>query len=152
SFSVPDLANDKAEYWSNFFSSYTRDLNGMDWPQLVSVCDWEVCMMSRDLYNSLGGFDFVNFPNFLAMLDLSLRAGENGSQILYTPYASVTVGDISFSDQTLLEDSWGIEKQFFQRRWKKKLSTFDPYWNSGVLTENKIDKDKFFSWIAGKDF
>jgi glycosyltransferase involved in cell wall biosynthesis len=152
SFSVPDLANDNVEYWSNFFSSYTRDLNGMDWPQLVSVCDWDVCMMSRDLYNSLGGFDFVNFPNFLAMLDLSLRVEENGSQILYTPYASVTVGDISFPDQTLLEKSWGIEKQLFQKRWYKKLSTFDPCWNSGVLTENKIDKDTFFSWLAGKDF
>ena len=79
-----------------------------------------------------------------------MRAVEQGKEILYTPYAQATAlgrkNPFPDADGKELE----AEKKRFQKKWKQRLDSFDPYYNHGILDENNIDRSHFRQWILGE--
>jgi len=149
SYTVPEIMNDSPIYFARFLVSCSKHMNGVHCPQLLSICDWDFCLISRSLYDVLGGFDYHKFPSLLAMHDLSFRAIETGREIVYTPYASVTI-DGKHTGQALTGASrLNDEKQRFQAQWQAKLNVLDPFYNSGLLVDNDIDRAAFTAWLSG---
>ncbi len=150
SYTVPDLANKDCQYFANFLAMSSIHANGFHCTQLIHYSNWDFCLLSRSLFNQLGGFEFDLFPHILAMTDFSMRAVEQGKEILYTPYAQATAvrrkNTFPIADSIALEE----EKRRFQKKWKQRLDAFDPYYNQGILDENNIDRSHFRQWISGE--
>lgn len=151
SYTLPDLANRDCEYFANFLAMSSIHANGYHCTQLIHYGNWDFCLLRRSLFNQLGGFDFNLFPHILAMADFSMRAIEQGEEILYTPYAQAVAfrrkKTFPLADSTELE----AEKERFQKKWKQRLDSFDPYYNLGILDENNIDRSHFRQWVLGED-
>ena len=148
---VPDLTNDSPAYLADFLASCTRHLNGLHCPQLVSLCDGGFCMITRKLYQQLGGFDYERFPDLFAMHDLALRASQAGYRILYTPFASLTVDSIVGINEVENDKRVRLEKIEFQNKWATFLENVDPFYSPGILDENNIDLAQFMEWKRGVD-
>jgi hypothetical protein len=96
----------------------------------------------------LGGFDWQNFPDQLAMADFSLRVTEAGYRVLYTPGSLVEV-PATEAFPTVESDVSASEKQAFQQRWRAWLRQFDRFYNRNVLDERGIDQERFAAWLEG---
>jgi len=150
SYTIPDLTNRNSEYLINFLAMSSIHANGFHCTQLIHYCNWTFCLLSRSLFTQLGGFDFDSFPHLFAMADFSMRAVEQGKNILYTPFARATLdgyrNTVPIADRKKLEE----EKRRFQNKWKQRLETFDSYYNHGILGEHKIDRGHFRQWMVGE--
>ncbi|MBT8334603.1 MAG: hypothetical protein KJP19_09235, partial [Deltaproteobacteria bacterium] len=150
SYTVPDLANRDCQYFANFLALSSIHANGFHCTQLIHYSNWDFCLLSRSLFNQLGGFDFNSFPHILAMADFSMRAVEQGKEILYTPYAQATARGCNNTFPIVDGKELKAEKKRFQKKWKQQLDAFAPYYNRGILDENDIDRGAFRQWILGK--
>ncbi|NNK95117.1 MAG: glycosyltransferase [Desulfobacterales bacterium] len=150
SYTVPDLANRDCQYFANFLALSSIHANGFHCTQLIHYSNWDFCLLSRSLFNQLGGFDFNLFPHILAMADFSMRAVEQGKEILYTPYAQATARGCNNTFPIVDGKELKAEKKRFQKKWKQQLDAFAPYYNRGILDENDIDRGAFRQWILGK--
>jgi hypothetical protein len=148
SYLLPDLSDDTTEYFCQFLAKCTRHMNWLHCPQYVSFCDWDICMIKRSLYDELGGFDQQRYPTRMAMLDLCLKASEQGWRILYTPYA---LGHLEGEQEPKVHDSGELrqEKLQFQHQWGSRLRQFDTYFNRGLLGANGVDPEAFMLWLCG---
>lgn len=147
-FTLPDLDNTSTVYYAAFLTRASRHLNGVHCLQRLSLCGWESCLLPRSLYHELGGFDWQNFPDQLAMADFSLRVTEAGYRVLYTPGSLVELParETFAADQS---DVGGLEKQTFQQRWGAWLRQFDRFYNRSALDERGIDRERFAAWLEG---
>ena len=149
SYTVPDLNSTTAHYYFSFLTSCSRHLNGLHCSQFIQFSPWDVCIIKRKIYDSVGGFDDEMYPSLFAMTDLSLRVAQSGLKTVYTPYA-VVIGEQN--DHHSCEfDTNGclVEKNTFQSRWRDTLDKLDPYYNLNILDEHGIDRDSFRRWYVG---
>ncbi len=148
---VPDINNLS---WYNYVS-FVRDvsihLNGMHCPQHVQYVSESLCMIHRDKFTDLGGFDETYAISAFASLDLCLRLSEQQLEHVFTPHCK-TRGNSNGLRQCIesidIEDA-ARDKKLFHEKWFKLLTQGDPYYNRGVLSGNKIPGEAFLKWYAG---
>ncbi len=147
--SVPDISELSTEYFVRFLTTRSMHLNGLRSEQLVNCCGGDVCLVRKDLYHDLGGIDYKNFSYDIAIVDFTLKAGQGGWKILYSPFSRVILEENQNNDRSAAAIDDSVQKRTFQSRWKKWLTAGDPYYNLGILAENNIDLEKYLSWISG---
>ena len=149
SYTVPDLKRKGAHYYFSFLTSCSRHLNGLHCSQFIHFSPWDICIIKRKQYDSLGGFEAEMYPSLFAMTDLSLRAAQSGLKTVYTPYAAV-IGEQEGSHTCACDtDGCMAEKNAFQSTWRDTLDKQDPYYNLNILDEHGIDRDSFRRWYVG---
>jgi len=80
-------------------------------------------VIRRSVWQQLGGFD-NQYTGHYALLDFSLRALQQGSRIVYTPFARFKAQDLSAPT-----DWAALERQRFVQNWHTWLQQGDPYYN-----------------------
>jgi glycosyltransferase involved in cell wall biosynthesis len=152
-YTVPDISDDSDEYFHAFLHCSTLHMNGLHCPQQVRYCRWGVTLVERSLYLEVNGFDYKQFPDLLAMLDLSLKVAERGRRIVYTPYARVVKSAVIHPgnphNQAVGEMGKNAEKIRFQQKWQDTLQCIDPFYNQEILADNNISREHFLNWQAG---
>lgn len=106
-------------------------------------------MMRGTVYSKLGGLDYTNLSYDFAMLDLSLRAGQQGIKVLYSPFARIKLEKTHYQKLGLDNTDSEVNKEKFQARWIEWLTEGDPYYNMGLLDENKINRALYLEWLTG---
>ena len=81
----------------------------------------------RNVFQATGGFDATNLPHSYYNIDFCLRVREKGLQVIWTPYASLTLSSVS--DHKSAPSA--AEISYLQKHWKRELS-FDPFYNPNL--------------------
>ncbi len=149
SYIVPDITNDSPYYLRQFLTFCTINMNWLHCSQQVTHGNAEFCLLSRALYDYVGGLDYKEFPNLFALHDLALKITNVGKKVVYIPYAAVNFTKNSINSGFGLEEELTKEKILFQNKWRDKLKIFDPFYNPGILDYNGIDREKFLTWLSG---
>jgi len=104
----------------------------------LSVAGLHGLTLRRETFLNLGGFAEAEFPDVYHELDFSLRLGEQGLRILWTPYATLryrsapshTTTTNTANSQILYDtsDSHAQALQALHRRWGDRMQdpTFNP--------------------------
>jgi hypothetical protein len=86
------------------------------------------CMAVRaEVFRTLGGFDAANLTHAFHDIDFCLRAGEQGLQIVWTPY----VNPISRATAPAASPA---DEEYMRRRWGAKLPN-DPFYSPSLSLE-----------------
>ncbi|MDD3815373.1 MAG: glycosyltransferase [Desulfocapsaceae bacterium] len=148
---LPDISNDSSCYYLNFLQQCSVHMNGLQWLQNVLAVPWELCLVSKELFESCDGFDESNFPSLFWGVDFCLRLREQGQENIYIPPYGVAELPAKKDDNSAVRGEmkeWGEERRRFQARWQKLLLQGDPYYNLGVLDNRHIAVDQFLKWYA----
>lgn len=92
----------------------------------------------REIFESVGGFGSVDFPNKLFDADFCLKLRERDYRIVFTPYAELIKIDTK-RRSSLEEDTTAEEKKRFVEKWHQVIKR-DPFYNP-----NLSKKDASFS-------
>ncbi len=149
---LPDITNDSSGYYFNFLQKCSIHMNGLQCPQNVLAVPWELCLVSKKLFESCDGFDEKSFPSLFWNVDFCLRLREQGHENVYMPDAVAEM--LEKKDNITGREEmkgWDEERRLFQARWHKLLLQGDPYYNIGVLDNRHISVDQFLNWYASAD-
>lgn len=149
SYLLPDLTNNRADYFHEFLTFCTLHMAGLHCPQDVRYGRWDITMLRKEEYEAVGGFNFTDFPDLFAMAELSLRLGANGKIITYTPFAIVDqkcASDCIPIDETKQRET---EKRLFQALLQELEETGNPFYNQQILIDNRIDTESYRRWLQG---
>ncbi len=149
SYTVPDLSSSSPYYYQQFITSCSRHANGLHYQQSIYFAPWDISIIRRSDYQRHGGFDHEKFPGLFAMTDLCLRAARKGMVSIYTPFARVYGQEPEVQVAESLAKHVIEEKVTFQKTWHNVLCQKDPYYNLGILDENKVDRGEFMNWLTG---
>ncbi|SDZ35440.1 glycosyltransferase [Pseudomonas sp. NFIX28] len=101
-------------------------------PQSWSAVSGDCLMVRKEVFDSVGGFDEVEYVYGLGDVDLCLRINDNGYLVVWTPYASVLQSaprEVSQAPgQLALQER---ENETFYRRWMPKIAR-DPAYNPAL--------------------
>jgi len=149
SFAVPEISDSSPRYFLSFITSSSRHVNGIHCPQSLLFCPWDVCVISKSTYMTLGGFDYDAFPSLFAMTDLGLRAAQTGQNIIYTPYSRVICREKQ--ENSTIDSDLSLEEELFrfQKKWHDTLVNSESFYNSGLLIEHDISQEAFRNWLTG---
>jgi len=142
---VPDLSNHSPIYYADFFQGCSTHMNGLQCPQNVLTSPGNLYMVSKDKFTEVAGFSEF-FPNLFFTHDFCLRLHKNGYTNIYSPHCMAT---LDMQLQLLPAEELKQEQKKFQTLWRKLLINGDPYWNIGLLKEDKISAELFLQWYAG---
>ena len=81
------------------------------------------------VFQQLGGFDHENLPRHFYDVDLCLRLREHGLQIIWTPYAS-----LSLEERLPEAADASAEADYMKKRWGRILRD-DPFYNPNLSLE-----------------
>lgn len=99
----------------------------------VSAVTGACLAIRREVFEQLNGFD-INFPVNYNDVDLCLRAGQAGFEVIYEPAARLEHGEC----KTRAPGVRWEERELFQARWGELLEKGDPYY-SRHLARNRED-------------
>lgn len=150
SYAVAEVENNDPFYYAGFIASASRHAQGVHNMQWVNGCDWHICLISRTLIDQAGGFDYQQFPDQMAMLDLSYRVTAAGKRILYIPDAVVMIPDKACKT-VISEGAMELEKGYFTELHYRQLMQFEKYYNIGQLLEQGYSRGDFYHWLTGTD-
>jgi GT2 family glycosyltransferase len=86
------------------------------------------CLAVRqDVFRGLNGFDETNLPHHFYDVDFCLRLREQGLQVVWTPYANLTLRDSAIREIAPLSQ----ETNYVQERWGPQLRQ-DPFYNPNL--------------------
>ena len=121
------------EFSNNANGYFSRIICTQDYSAVTAAC----MMMSKSLFNKIGGFDEqlkVAFND----IDLCMKIRKLGKWIVYTPYAELYHYE---SKSRGLENTkekverFNSEIEYFSKKWKKELEAGDPYYNPNLTLE-----------------
>lgn len=151
SYLLPDIANRSGVYLQEFLSNSSRHMAGMHCTQDISFASWDITLIRRDSFDTVGGFSTKEYPNLFAMADLSLRLTAAGKRIVYSPFAIADKKERSTSDLTRDADNQQEEKQLFQSLIKSHRDTLLPYYNKSLLSDKGVDETEYLDWLFGEE-
>jgi GT2 family glycosyltransferase len=94
------------------------------------------CMATRkDIFDEIGGFDALDFPNGFYDVDYCLRLRERGYRVTWTPHVEL-VGDGKTVTEKIIEKRDSKEVKAFREKWKSFLEN-DPYYNPNLSLERE---------------
>ncbi len=112
--------------------------------QNLSAVSSACLLISKNLYDSLGGMDEERFPQLFADVDLCLRADERGYLTVWTPFVSLVGGPrLAEAGETA-----AAEREALYERWLHRLAS-DPAYNpnlSLVDTAVAVEADVVPGW------
>lgn len=147
----PDLEDNSPLYYNRFLQECSRHMNGLECEQNVFMLSCDFSMVKRARFLECGGFASNEFPLLFADSDLCLRLRQKGYENIYTPYASAKWLESGDDVELNVQQDMELEKNLFQRRWHKELSTGDLYYNCAVVDSNIEKQDAFRKWYAGEN-
>lgn len=106
----------------------------------VDYCSGASIMVTKVLFDELGGFDEHYLPAYCEDCDLALKIREKGYRVIYQPLSTIIhyEGVTSGTDTSQGTKAYQIEntKKLFER-WKSRLQTHQP---SGIDADNAKDR------------
>jgi len=145
---IPDLENDTWMYYRAFFQASSRHLNGLFCSQNVLVVSTDLCMVKRNLFEAVSGFDEDNLVHIMYDSDFSLRVRKNGVENVYTPSCKAVC-----KKKIVLpvpNEIAANELAIFRKRWKKVLAVGDPYYNvNRIFNTDGISRHQWIEWFTG---
>jgi O-antigen biosynthesis protein len=145
----PDINNNSSWYYFNFVQKCSIHMNGLQWSQNVLAVPWELCTVSKELFEECNGFDDKDLSSLFWSIDFCLRLRENGYENVYVPFEIAERTQKKTMADTSEEKRWDKERRLFQERWRKRLLEGDVYYNLGVLDNKQIPVHDFLKWYAG---
>jgi len=146
---LPDLGQSGDFYYARFVQQCSRHMNGLQCVQNVLALSWDMAMVNREKFLSIGGFS-DEFPGGLfSDSDLCLQLHGRGNENVYIPFA---LGQWLVPEQELenLQDSSPSKvRGQFQKKWYDLLHSGDPFYNMGTLDKNGLSRNEFLTWYAG---
>lgn len=145
-FTCPDPSIEDATYYKNFLLHASRCLSGQECSQHTRYISAAFCMIKRDTFQKLSGFDCKNFPKLMYDLDLSLRLLSNGLVNTYVSFCRASIA----SDFTQTENpAFTPEKQHFKNTWKELLASGDPQLSLPYLLKcTSLNQPEWLEWYA----
>jgi GT2 family glycosyltransferase len=99
-----------------------------NWSAVSSDC----LMVRKEVFDSLGQLDDAEFSLELGAADLCLKADKNGYLIVWTPFASVVMGEnTSLATSQDNVPAQMLEQENFYKKWLPKISR-DPAYNPAL--------------------
>ena len=98
-------------------------------------------MCSKQVYQSVGGFDAKEFGVACNDVDFCLRLMEAGFRNIYTPYARayhVESASRGYEDTPEKKDRFNRELTRFRTRHQEILASGDPYYNCNLSRESEV--------------
>ena len=83
--------------------------------------------LRRNVFAEAGGFNAENLPHHFYDVDLCLRLGEKKLQIVWTPYAELTLNEAEAAENADATQETG----YMQKRWAERLR-HDPCYNPNL--------------------
>jgi len=145
----PELAENMSwRQYRRFFLEASRDLNNIYCEQNVLAVPIDLCLVKKDLFDLVGGFDGQLFPQVFYDLDFSLKLRQKGYANVYTPCCR---GRQAGASRTMVSGA-AAEKEMaaFRDRWRTVLKNGDPYYNPGKsIADRKISRAQWLAWYSG---
>ena len=116
-------------------------LNRLNVVQNVSALTGAMLMCSKQIYQSVGGFDEKTFGVACNDVDFCLRLIEAGYLNIFTPYARayhVESASRGYEDTPEKKDRFNKEVARFRTRHQKILASGDPYYNRNLSLESEV--------------
>jgi GT2 family glycosyltransferase len=85
----------------------------------------------KEVFLQVSGFDDATFPFCFYDVDLCLRLRKLGLQIVWTPYANLTLRPAARQN----EEQYLEEATRFKQRWSQELASGDPFYNPNLSLE-----------------
>ncbi|VAW38426.1 hypothetical protein MNBD_DELTA04-229 [hydrothermal vent metagenome] len=145
---LPDLNDEGCGAYRRFFIAGSCHLNGLVCPQNVLAAGAELCMVKRQLFDRVHGFDEGRLANVMYDIDFSLRVRQQGVENVFSPYCKAECPE----GRRLLdsEEQARLEKERFQERWRRDLLAGNPYYNEKrIFQDAAITKSDWINWYAG---
>lgn len=145
----PELAENMSwREYRRFFLEASRDLNNIYCEQNVLAVPIDLCLVRKELFDQVGGFDEQLFPQAWYDLDFSLKLREQGYRNVYTPCCQGRL--VGSSGTTVSSEIAEKELAMFREKWRPVLKNGDPYYNPGkILADRKISREQWLAWYAG---
>jgi GT2 family glycosyltransferase len=96
----------------------------------VSAISLDCLIVSKKVFNEIGGFDSANFIDLYADIDLCLRLRERGYRNVWTPWARIVQEDRSYADDKVLLAQ-------LKRRHQAAFDR-DPYYNPNLSLDHEF--------------
>lgn len=96
-------------------------------PQNVSMGTLDFCMIDREAYHKVGGFD-KTLPSPYRDLDFAFRLREAGYQIVLDP----SIRAFCMEEEVVSEEDAKKARQTLRERWNPYLMEGDPYYNPNL--------------------
>jgi len=145
---LPDLKNNTWGYYRAFFQSCSRHLNGLFCAQNVLAVATDLCMIKRNLFEAVTGFDEDELATIMYDSDICLRLRSKGVENVYTPFCRA-VCDKKIVSQ-VSDEVAANEIAIFRERWKELFEAGDPYYNiNRILNAESISRQKWIKWFTG---
>jgi len=116
-------------------------LNRLNVVQNMSALTGAMMMCSKQIYQSIGGFDQETFGVACNDVDFCLRLIEAGYRNVFTPYARayhVESASRGYEDTPEKKDRFQWEVAQFRTRHQKILASGDPYYNQNLSLESEV--------------
>ncbi len=104
-----------------------------EWTRNVSAVTGACQLISRDLFESLGGFD-ENYKLLYSDIDLCLKVRNRGRRIVYTPYCRLVHHECS----TRPPRENAEDAQYFARQLEKWNAAGDPYYHPALSAHSVV--------------
>jgi len=131
-----------------FFLYASRDSNNVYCEQNVLAVPVELCMVKRELFERIGGFDESLFRSAFYDIDFCLRLRQQGYENVYTP----TCRGYRIDGAGAAVNSGEGEREFaaFRDKWREELLAGDPYYNPGkFLADLAMSRQEWLELYAG---
>jgi len=112
-------------------------------------------MVKKALYHEVGGMDEEHLGIALNDVDFCLKLREQGLLNIFTPYCearhyeSVSRG---YEDTPEKKERFGLEVDFFKKKWASVLAAGDPYYNSNLSLEREdFARNQYQTWYRTEE-
>ncbi len=145
---LPNLKNHTWEYYRDYFQNASRHLNGLFCPQNVLAVSSDLFMIERKLFNAVNGFNEKEMRHVMFDSDFCLRLRDHGVENVYSPACEANCNQRIMP--AISRDIAKNEVTLFKKRWNKRLTDGDPYYNvKRILHDKKISRNEWLKWFAG---
>ncbi len=144
---VPDIDDTAWWYYRDFFTDGSCHMNSIFCAQNVLAVSMDLCMVKRDTFMSVQGFDSRRFPAQMYGIDFCLRMSDSGKKNVYTPYCKVIRQELY--TQSLSDEPKSFEIMEFKKKWNHLLAAGNPYYNTNRLfKETDIAPVAWHQWFV----
>ena len=144
--SCPNPAFKEATYYKNFLLHGSRCLSGQECTQNTTFISSAFCMIRRETFQAMSGFDCNTYPELMYDLDLSLKLLSNGFINTYVSFCKATTAYEHIKPE---KDAYANEKRVFQETWKEVLTSGDPQHSLPYLLKcTSLSHPEWLQWYA----